>query len=144
MWKNKLRFFIFHTRMFLSYVSRIWTICLWLRWFGFRRLETIFDTAPATSKMTLPWQVIINDSKKIIFLCVSKSVTPSVEIGFGDKYIAFLGFEHAKFPDYGLVLSRSQFTLLPQLPLKTMLDLNMVKIHSKIIISSFLPKFVTP
>jgi len=47
----------------------------------------------------------------------------------------FHGFKQAKFAYGGLILGLSQFSLLPQLPLKTMLDLKMVKIDSKIIIS---------
>jgi len=44
----------------------------------------------------------------------------------------FHGFEQAKYPDGGLVLGASQFTILPQLSLKTMLSLKVVKIDSKI------------
>jgi hypothetical protein len=47
-------------------------------------------------------------------------------------YRAFNRFGQAKFPDGGLVLGLSQFSILPQLPLKTMLVLKMVKIISKI------------
>ncbi len=43
-------------------------------------------------------------------------------------YRAFNRFGKAKFPDGGLVLGSSQFSILPQLPLKTMLSLKMVKI----------------
>ncbi len=45
------------------------------------------------------------------------------------------GFGQAKFAYGGLVLGSSQFALLPQLPLKTMLGIKVVKIDSKIIIS---------
>jgi len=48
---------------------------------------------------------------------------------------AFQGFGPAKFAYGGSVLGLSQFTLLPQLLIKTMLDLKVVKIDSKIIIS---------
>jgi len=41
----------------------------------------------------------------------------------------------AKFPDNGSVLGWSQFLILPQLPLKTMLNLKVVKLDSKIIFS---------
>jgi len=45
-----------------------------------------------------------------------------------DYYRAFYGFGQAKFPYGGLVLGLSQFSLLPQLPLKTtMLKLKVVK-----------------
>jgi len=50
-------------------------------------------------------------------------------------YRAFHGFGQAKFAYGGLVLGSSQFSLLPQLPLKTMLDLKAVKIDSKLIMS---------
>jgi len=40
----------------------------------------------------------------------------------------------AKFAYGGSILGLSQFTLLPQLPLKTMLNLKVVKIDSKITI----------
>jgi len=43
-------------------------------------------------------------------------------------YRAFYGFVQAKFPDGGLVLSMSQFSILPQLPPKIMLDSKVVKI----------------
>jgi len=49
----------------------------------------------------------------------------------------FHGFGQAKFADGGLILGSSQFTLLPLLPLKTSLDIKVVKIDSKIIISLF-------
>ncbi len=44
----------------------------------------------------------------------------------------FHGFGKAKLAYGGSILGSSQFTLLPQLPLITMLDFNMVKIDSKI------------
>jgi len=44
----------------------------------------------------------------------------------------FHGFGQAKFANGGSILSSSQFTLLSQLPLKTMLSLKVVKIDSKI------------
>jgi len=52
----------------------------------------------------------------------------------GITYRAFHGFGQAKFAYGGSVLGSSQFVLLPQLPLKMMLDLKVVKIDSKIII----------
>jgi hypothetical protein len=50
-------------------------------------------------------------------------------------YRAFHVFGQAKFAYGGLVLGSSQFTLLPQLPLKMTLNIKAVKIDSKIIIS---------
>jgi len=44
----------------------------------------------------------------------------------------FHRFKQAKFAYSGSILGSSQFTLLPQLPLKTMLILKVVKIDSKI------------
>jgi len=52
----------------------------------------------------------------------------------GDFYRAFHGFGLGKFAYGGLILGASQFTQPPQLPLKMMLDLKVVKINSKIII----------
>jgi len=46
-------------------------------------------------------------------------------------YRAFHRFGQAKFPDGGLVLGSSQFSVLPQLTPKTMLGLREVKINSK-------------
>jgi len=46
----------------------------------------------------------------------------------------FQGFGQAKFADGGSILGSSQFTQIPQLPLKTTLDLQKVKINLKIII----------
>jgi len=51
------------------------------------------------------------------------------------SYRAFDEFGQAKFAYDGSVLGLSQFTLLPQLPLKMMLYSKMVKIDSIIIIS---------
>jgi len=45
---------------------------------------------------------------------------------------AFHRFGQAKFPDGGSVLGSSQFSILSQLPLKTILGLKVVKIDSKI------------
>jgi len=50
-------------------------------------------------------------------------------------YRVFHGFWQAKFADGGSILGSSLLTLLPQLPLQTMLDLKVAKIDSKIIIS---------
>jgi hypothetical protein len=44
-------------------------------------------------------------------------------------------FGQAKFANGGLVLGSSQFAILPQVPLKTMFGLKVVKIDSKLIIS---------
>jgi hypothetical protein len=44
-------------------------------------------------------------------------------------------FRQAKFPDGGLVLALSQFSLLPQLPPKILLDSKVVNIDPNIIIS---------
>jgi hypothetical protein len=52
-----------------------------------------------------------------------------------DSYRSFHGFGQAKYPSGGLVLGLSQFSILPQLPPKIMLDSKVVKIDSKIIIS---------
>jgi len=49
-------------------------------------------------------------------------------------YKAFYGFGQAKFAYCGSSLGSSQFTL-PQLPTKTILNLKVVKIDSKIVIS---------
>jgi hypothetical protein len=46
-------------------------------------------------------------------------------------YRAFHGFGQAKFPDSGSDLGSSQFSILPQLPLKTTLGVKMIKIVSK-------------
>jgi len=50
--------------------------------------------------------------------------------------MAFQGFGHSKFAYGGSILGSSQFTLLPQLPLKMTHGLKVVKIDSKIIIIS--------
>ncbi len=46
-------------------------------------------------------------------------------------YRVFHGFGQAKFANGGLILGSSQFTLLLQLPLKTMLSLKVVKLDLK-------------
>jgi len=53
---------------------------------------------------------------------------------FFKTYRASHGLGQAKFLDGGSVLGSSQFFKLPQLPLKMMLDLKVVKIAQKIII----------
>jgi len=51
------------------------------------------------------------------------------------NYRAFHGFGQAKFSYGSLALGSSQFTLLTQLPQKMTLNLKVVKIDPKIIIS---------
>jgi len=55
----------------------------------------------------------------------------------------FHGFGQAKFPDSGLVLGLNQFSILPQLPPKILLDSKVVKIDPKIVISLYKSKSVT-
>jgi hypothetical protein len=50
-------------------------------------------------------------------------------------YRVFHRFGQAKFADGGWILGLSQLSLLSELPLNTMLDLRVIKINSKIIIS---------
>jgi len=50
------------------------------------------------------------------------------------EYRAFHGFGQARFADGGSILGSSQLSLLFELPLKTTLNLKVVKIDSKIII----------
>jgi hypothetical protein len=53
----------------------------------------------------------------------------------GTKYYRlFHGFGQAKFPDGGLVLGLNQFSILPQLSPKKILDSKVVKIDQKIVI----------
>jgi len=61
------------------------------------------------------------------FIRLSKFKTYLIE-----TELAFRRFGHAKFPNGGLVLDFSQFSVLPQLPPKRMLSLKEVKIDSKI------------
>jgi len=51
------------------------------------------------------------------------------------SYRAFHGFEQTKFAYGGSISGLSQFTLLPKLPQKMMLNLKVVKIDSKKMIS---------
>jgi hypothetical protein len=48
-----------------------------------------------------------------------------------------------KFADGGLILGSSQLLLLSELPIKMRLDLKVIKIDTKIIISLLLPKPMT-
>jgi hypothetical protein len=57
-------------------------------------------------------------------------------------YSVFQGFSKAKSANGGLILSSSQFLILPQLPQKMKLASKVVKVDSKIIIS--LPKILIP
>jgi len=70
--------------------------------------------------------------KELITNLVSLKVNLFYRIAFNR---AFHKFGQAKFVHAGLILGSSQFTILPQLPLKTRVDLKMVKIDLKIIIS---------
>jgi len=51
------------------------------------------------------------------------------------SYRAFYRFGRAEFTNGGLVLGSGQFSILPQLPVKILLDSKVFKIHPKIIIS---------
>jgi hypothetical protein len=58
----------------------------------------------------------------------------SFKIG-ANTFRAFHRFGQAKFPDGGLVLGLSQFSILSQLTPKILLDSNVIKIDPKTIIS---------
>jgi hypothetical protein len=58
-------------------------------------------------------------------------------------YREFHGFGQAKFAYGGSILGLGQFKILSQLPLKLMLDLKVVKIDLKIIISLYKSKSLT-
>ncbi len=62
---------------------------------------------------------------------------------FFNTYRAFHGFGQAKFANCSFILGYSQFSILSQLPLKTMLDIKVVKINLKIIILFHKPKCLT-
>jgi len=47
----------------------------------------------------------------------------------------FMDLGQAKFPDGGLVLGLSQFSMLPQLPQKILFNSKVVKIDPKLIVS---------
>jgi len=66
--------------------------------------------------------------------CTTALLFPFVVCQETTVYRAFHGIGRAKFAYGGLILGSRQFTLLPQLPLKTMLNLKGVKIKSKTII----------
>jgi hypothetical protein len=79
-----------------------------------------------------------SDSKIILVLYQSKSQTQSAVLMFKINlrgktfYRAFQGFGQVKFPNGGLALGSSQFSILPQLHQKMMLASKGVKIDSKI------------
>jgi hypothetical protein len=52
-------------------------------------------------------------------------------LSYTSSYRVYHGFGKAKFAYDALILGLRQFTLLPKLPLKTMLSLKVVKIDSK-------------
>ncbi len=64
-------------------------------------------------------------------------------ITIGWSYRVFPRFGQAKFPYGSSVLGSSQFSILPQLPPKILLNSKVVKIDPKIIISLCLSKSVT-
>jgi len=81
----------------------------------------------------------INELSQVSFLIYSRFHcywTTNTESGLLTNK-AFHRFGQTKFPNDGSVLGSSKFSILPheQLPLKTMLDLKVVKIDPKIIIS---------
>jgi len=50
------------------------------------------------------------------------------------RYLGFHGFGQAKFANGCPIVGSSHFTLLPQLPLKMMLNLKVVRIDLKILL----------
>jgi hypothetical protein len=69
----------------------------------------------------------------VIFRGSRGNIENRLEPNILEKYYkAFHRFGQAKFPKGGLVLSSSQFLILPQLPQKMMVCLKVVKIDSKI------------
>ncbi len=74
-------------------------------------------------------------TEKCCYSKVKTTLKGAIKNKKGIIYRAFHGFGQAKFAYVGSVLVLIQLTLLPQLPLKTKLDLKVVKINSKEIIS---------
>jgi hypothetical protein len=70
-----------------------------------------------------------------LFLWIEKDLSAFDISDFKNIYRAFHGLGKAKFAYGGLILGSNQFTLLPQLSLKMTLDLKVVKVDLKVIIS---------
>jgi len=128
-------------------------------WWFYFRLEQLFTTAPTASKY-ITFLKITHFFDRVNFKPMIHSVilralllnnnNKNKECRFWLNYYdftiictkskkicyrAFHGLGQAKFAYGGSVLGLNQFTLLPKMPLKMMLDLKAVKIDSKIIIS---------
>jgi len=72
----------------------------------------------------------------MVWISLSHECVSTVEVTLACYfYKAFYGIGQVKFPYSGLIIGSSHFTLLPRLPLKMMLNLQVVKIDSKIVIS---------
>jgi len=76
--------------------------------------------------------VCLNDMELTKMKLSAEQTNESLSFTNLHTYRAFHRFGQAKFPEGGSVLSSSQFSILPQLPLKTMLGLKVVKIDSKV------------
>jgi len=64
----------------------------------------------------------------LIFVFAMFAATFDFELNSNFYYRVFHRFGHAKFPDDGSIIDSSQFSILPQLPPKMLLD-------SKVVIS---------
>jgi len=78
-------FYVLYNKNKLESVSRIWASLISIRWFDYR-LKPIFTTASSASKNDAQFSMVKFDSKIIISIWLSKSVTHSVET-FWKKHI---------------------------------------------------------
>ncbi len=88
-----------------------------------------FSDLDCATEMIIFESILTTFTSRFIFLRL---------LGQYKKLALFQGFSKAKSANGGLILSSSQFLILPKLPQKMKLALKVVKVDSKIIIS--LPK----
>jgi len=81
--------------------------------------------------------------KSVAKKCLISAISFYYNIVYENIYIMFHKLGQVKFPDDGLVLGLSQFSILPQLPPKIMLNSKVVEIDPNIIISFCQSKSVT-
>jgi len=97
--------------------------------FSIKKKQTMSRGLSPLQKNQQPAVIIISDLEyrlrpvALSATCLSGSEGVYAYFSIDNLYRAFKRFGHAKFAYGGLILGSSQFPQLPQLPLKTMLDL---------------------
>ncbi len=104
----------------------------------------------AIQKWPLLWNLSSDLQSPLVFLYANSLYASlffeSLSLAYNEVHLYYRAvhrFWQAKFPYGGLILGSSRFSILPQLPLKILLDSKVVKIDPKIVISLHKSKSVT-